>query len=127
MTKNEIVKYIFSTPENTNPNVLRSMLNEIDGGSGDTPSVQVVTIESDQMQMTWQEINDVLSNNTILICRQGGDRSSRVDRMYVMEAFFDEAEKLYVISVAYSQFDYYVTDSPSGYPAFYTPNPLPSA
>jgi len=69
MTKNEIVKYIFSTPENTNPNVLRSMLNEIDGGSGDTPSVQVVTIESDQMQMTWQEINDVLSNNTILICR----------------------------------------------------------
>jgi len=38
MTKNEIVKYAFSSPENSNPNVLRSMLNEIEGGDTPAPS-----------------------------------------------------------------------------------------
>ena len=35
MTKEEIIKYVTSSPENTNPNVLEGMLEELDSGGGD--------------------------------------------------------------------------------------------
>lgn len=34
MTKEEIINYVMNTPENTNPAVLKSMLEEIESGSG---------------------------------------------------------------------------------------------
>lgn len=33
MTKEEIVQYVLNSPENTNPNVLNGMLEELSGGS----------------------------------------------------------------------------------------------
>ena len=35
MTKEEIVKYVMQSPENTNPTVLEGMLEELNGGGGD--------------------------------------------------------------------------------------------
>jgi len=32
MTKNEIIQYVIDTPDNSNPNVLRSMLDELPAG-----------------------------------------------------------------------------------------------
>lgn len=44
MTKNDIIKYVMDTPENTNPSVLNSMLEEMESGSGGN-SNYVETIE----------------------------------------------------------------------------------
>ena len=40
MTSDEIIRYIMNTPENTNPNILKQMLNEM--GSGGSSQVFVV-------------------------------------------------------------------------------------
>lgn len=94
MTIDEIIKYAFESPENTNPNVLRSMLNEIEGEGGDTPApsgeeTMVININDDQLNKTWQEINDALNQDIIVYCRTG---VRGMGRMYVIETFADEAK-----------------------------------
>lgn len=42
MTKDEIIDYVLNSPENTNPNVLKGMLDQLDnGGGGDFKSIEV--------------------------------------------------------------------------------------
>jgi len=36
MTIDEIINYVFSSPENTNPNVLHSMLSSLSGGAAES-------------------------------------------------------------------------------------------
>lgn len=38
MTIKDILNYVITTPNNTNPSVLKSMLNSLEGGGGITPS-----------------------------------------------------------------------------------------
>lgn len=74
MTNEEIIKYTFSSPENTNPNVLRSMLTSLSGGaassSGDESIVQAMKVDADMetgaLNKTWQELYEAQENGTIL-------------------------------------------------------------
>jgi len=38
MTIDEVIKYVTTTPENSNPAVLRSMLEQLEGNSGNNSS-----------------------------------------------------------------------------------------
>lgn len=41
MTKEEIIKYVTSSPENTNPNVLEGMLDQLDNGGSNVGTAEV--------------------------------------------------------------------------------------
>ena len=77
MTKEEIVKYITSSPENTNPNVLEGMLDQLGGGGSSDYSIAKVTIIVNLTQAdlygsfqgentTLESVNSVGEHNLIL-------------------------------------------------------------
>lgn len=61
MEIDEIVDYATKSPENTNPAVLRSMLSQLNGGSGGV-QVFIVSVTEDGViwtcDKTWREIAD---------------------------------------------------------------------
>lgn len=61
----EIINNVMQSPENTNPNVLRSQLSEIDGGSG-SGGVRV-----------YERTNDAIAPNLAITDLVGGVSSSR--------------------------------------------------
>lgn len=136
MTTDEIVKYVFSTPENTNPNVLKSMLQQINSENGNqlNNNTQVIELHIDEnktLDMTWQEINDAWYNGTILYCDLSSTPTRSVavvtysDRGFVMTTYYDELEQYYTVYIA-SQYDsrYFVTSETSGYPTLLRPQVL---
>ena len=61
MTKDEIIDYVMDTPGNTNPNVLRGML-ENSGGDGNYKFVEVARQE--EFEWTQEKSNVWIANNT---------------------------------------------------------------
>lgn len=49
MTKEEIINYILQSPENTNPNVLKDMIDDL-GGGGDYKAVEILRAEDLQWE-----------------------------------------------------------------------------
>lgn len=48
MTKDEIIDYVLNSPENTNPNVLKGMLDQLDSGGGNEDfSIAEVQVQID--------------------------------------------------------------------------------
>lgn len=65
-TKEKIFEYVTNSPENTNPAVLRSLLNSLDGGGGsNAPFVVTITAtrESVTADKTYAEIAAALEDN----------------------------------------------------------------
>lgn len=62
---NEIFNYVMNSPENTNPAVLRGMLNSIEGGGGGALVVHVD--RNGTLDKTWREIRDAADNMPLLI------------------------------------------------------------
>ena len=48
MTKDEIVEYVMHTPHNSNPRVLRDLLDELPSSSGSGGNANVIIIENDE-------------------------------------------------------------------------------
>lgn len=80
MTINEIIDYVINSPENTNPNVLRSMLgNQVSGGqSSDLTCIPLELIHTEneiKLNKTWNEIYEapettiyyIIMDNTLFI------------------------------------------------------------
>ena len=79
MTINEIIDYVTHSPENTNPNVLRSMLgNQVSGGqSSDLTCIPLELIQTEtevKLNKTWNEIYETpettiyyINNNALFI------------------------------------------------------------
>ena len=65
MTKEEIFDYVMESPENTNPAVLRSMLNELDGGFGG--GVLNITDTEGTLDKTFGEIQEAFESGTPVI------------------------------------------------------------
>ena len=118
MTINEIIDYVTHSPENTNPNVLRSMLgNQVSGGQ-ELPEGALIFLpaEVDETTMalnkTWNEINQgfyyIRDNGYILILTAVED--SQENDYYVIAQYAGKSIE-------------FVTDTPDGYPTLYIDNP----
>ena len=70
MDKEEIISYVMHSPENTNPNVLRGILNTSGGGSSDFFVISLFydeTIEDFNIDKNYQEILNVLNTNALIL------------------------------------------------------------
>ena len=115
MTINEIIDYVVNSPENTNPNVLRSILgNQVSGGQ-ELPEGALVClpVEVDEttntLNKTWNEINQ-------------GFYYMRDDDGYILilTAVENSQENNYYIIAQYAGNSIeFVTDTPDGYPTLY--------
>lgn len=72
-TKEEIFEYVTETPENTNPAVLRSMLNELSGGGSGGAGLFVVNIQYNdstgeyEVDKTLEEIKAAYLRNDAIV------------------------------------------------------------
>ena len=73
----DIFNYVMDTPDNTNPNVLRSLLNGLEGGSGGGTFITNVDVTSEgnytyyTLDKTWQEIYDASSSSAVIAKTNG--------------------------------------------------------
>ena len=133
----EIINYVMETPGNTNPNVLRGMLNNSGGNlppvtsddNGDVltvvegkwskaaPSgggglvVNAVTVdENTTLDKTWQEILDAAKTGIVAILTTYADDDISVE--YASSVYYQNSSYV-VTSTTMTE---YSTDSASGYP-----------
>ena len=112
MTINEIIDYVTHSPENTNPNVLRSMLrNQVSGGQ-DIPEGAFIAmpiscnLETGTLEKTWQEIDDLLGQNIICLVSINND-------ILFLDTTSDTTS--YIITTNNNQITF-TTNEPNGYP-----------
>lgn len=108
MTKEEIVKYVMQSPENTNPAVLEGMLNQLDnGGGGDYKFVEVVRQE--EFEWTQAKGDDWMANNNSF------DVDTLEKNIYAikMPPYINDFTSVYVINNSVNKF--ISTDSFSNY------------
>lgn len=67
----EIINSVMQSPENTNPNVLRSQLQGISGGSGGGVMVVGVNYETNRLDKTAREIMDAMLQKSVCIYMDG--------------------------------------------------------
>lgn len=65
MTKEEIIQYVLQSPENTNPNVLKGMLDELD--TGPQAGYKVTIINNSELTINIDAENTIKEN---AVCRQ---------------------------------------------------------
>lgn len=127
MTIDEIINYVFSSPENTNPNVLHSMLSSLSGGaaesSGSESDVQLMKVEIDDngiLNKTWQEMYDAALAGAIIYTEDEGDKC------YFMNFAVSDNSESYVVVLVTStnQTIWFSTDTASGYPQDATLSPV---
>ena len=75
MTKEEIIEYVMETPENTNPNVLEGMLDELVNSSGGGSMPFYVTFSGDSSDSTaacdktFAEVKEAYDAGKVIIIR----------------------------------------------------------
>ena len=125
MTMDEIINYAIHSPENSNPNVLRSMLNQISSENGDSSNdIEVIDFNVSMeapytLDITWQEVYDALSRGAIIRSTRGRNPS------YIITA--DNFVNEYTVTVAgmHSNYDTFVAETTSDYPILTTSESLP--
>lgn len=115
MTINEIIDYMVNSPENSNPNVLRSMLNSLNVGGGQDNDIEIIEFhidEEEKLDLTWQEIKDALDRDAILL--------TKIKNSYgiILGAILDENTYVVGISFLDNSINYFVADSANGYPQY---------
>lgn len=82
MTRKEILDYVMNSPGNTNPSVLKGMLNSVtDGGeSGAGVFMVEVGLKEDgsltrELKATWQEIYDALKAGKLVVVPPADDET----------------------------------------------------
>lgn len=76
-TKEEIFKYVMESPENTNPSVLGSLLNNLEDGGSASPFIVTFTYDESSTKFfcdkSLQEILAAYDSNKIIIGRSSED------------------------------------------------------
>lgn len=112
MTIDELIDYVTHSPENTNPNVLRSMLgSQLSGGPALPEGANICMIipyneETGALEKTWQEITDILSEN--IICLTEKDNN-------ILMLDTTQTDSSYIIITNNTQ-QIFTTNEPDGYP-----------
>lgn len=113
MGNEEIIDYVMENPNNTNPNVLRSMLGQNGGGSSGG-NILIVTESAEYvMSETWQTIYDTLSAGTLVFLKSIWDGSVTLRPVYYAGGTYE----VYVFDYSTKNTLYYDANSASGYPA----------
>ena len=97
MTMDEIIDYAISSPENTNPNVLKSMLQQMNSGNGGSSNSNIEVIEFQEsieqqedgsahitLNMTCQEIYNAFQRGAILY------NSNERGKVFVEQVYYNE-------------------------------------
>lgn len=90
MTKEEILDYITSTPENANRRVLSDMIDELisssgGGGGGLIANITIAqsgVVETYTLDKTWQEINDAMTSGKLVLLY--GESENRGTEIYAV-------------------------------------------
>lgn len=112
MGVDDVFDYVMETPGNTNPNILRSLLNNLDSGSSSGGGVLVVNVADGALDKTYSEI---LASTTPVAVHQASEGSSYWG--FVTAVFDDDGAYIVTVTDSSAQAaSQYVTDSADGYP-----------
>lgn len=116
--KDEIFEYVMNNPENTNPAILRGMLNDLNnGGSGGVLAVRISGKDQKVMDKTWQEIAD----SDFAVCYTtpalGGKYFMYITRATAFESDYEVTVAVWDGSSDAFVSEVFTTDSPDGYPS----------
>ena len=122
-TTDEIIEYVMNTPDNSNPAVLRDMLNGLGGGNS-----LMIHVNSDGiLDKTWNEIK-ATNGNAILILQLTEDSSDSYSIQYlpligVFASILPEEDPTYGVAF-FNAFNMnnkqYLTHSSNDYPREHT-------
>lgn len=143
-TNNEIIDYIMDSPENTNPNVLRGMLeNELpiassdtlggikvgsglsitndgvlsaSGGSGVGPLIITFDSDTGACDHTWQEIYDALAAEQMVLYRQVVSFSAFLAPVVAVLAAGESTYSIYLNPADMPTTPFATAESADGYP-----------
>lgn len=114
MGVDDVFDYVMETPGNTNPNVLRSLLNNLDSGGSSGGGILVVNVSDGALDKKYSEI---LASTMPVVIHHASEGASYWG--FVTESY--ENNGAYLIGAIGSDdgelyANYYVTDSADGYP-----------
>lgn len=110
MTEDEIVEYVTHTPENTNPAVLRSMLQQYNNGSGGNGTLIVNELLDESSQTTildknWNEIKTAFDNGQVAIIKYSNNTAlSGIGYLKDVYSIFDRSQEYYVDFMTLNKF-----------------------
>lgn len=102
VTKDEVFEYVMNTPGNTNPAVLRSLLDGVEGESSNVPCTKLSVIKPQEIELRVDESNLLLVN----IEGKFYKTSNISEASYVLSGFFNN--KFYIEFVLDSFTDDYI-------------------
>lgn len=112
MGVDDVFNYVMETPGNTNPNVLRSLLNNLDSGGSSSGGILVVNVSDGALDKTYSEI---LASTTPVVIHQASEEASYWG--FVTAVFEDDGEYTVVVTDSSEQaVSYYIAYSADGYP-----------
>lgn len=125
MDKEDIVNYVMDNPDNTNPAVLRDMLNQLNSG-GNGGLIIPASYENDTFTLnkTFKEINDVISIGGNAVINYTDDHGV-TSNYTVIGTIVDEssieypAYSVYAFNINGSGQHAFVTDNQASYPSEY--------
>lgn len=88
-TTDEIIKYVMNSPENTNPGILRELLNEHGGAGG---GVGIYTFPADGYGMplaTLGEIRTAVASGNIML---GVNQQDNTTKYFLVEQFVEQGD-----------------------------------
>lgn len=85
MDKEDVVNYVMTTPNNTNPAILRQMLDQISGGSNGSGVFRFCSdSDSRQLNHTWQEIYDAIKAGMLVLLQEEPQELKLDENAYVV-------------------------------------------
>lgn len=122
MNNEDIVKYCTTSPENVNPAVLRSMLDQIEGGGGDDygePLLVDMYWDEENYRFvsrkTWQEIYDEITINNKIVYFYVPYVDGTMDcGVYAVTAIYEDSA---TYKIYFNGTGSYV-DNPTDYPSY---------
>lgn len=108
----DIVNYVQKTPDNTNPNMLRNMLNNMNS------SKPLIVHVSDNwtLDKTWREMYDYYLNKGFVIGLQKFNEEAEFFNIGIIMSMMINNDNYYLFSFAGNNMAAFVAASPDDYP-----------
>ena len=118
MSIDEIIEYVMNTPDNSNPRVLRDMLNEL-GGSGEA-DVKLLTADYDfywsTLHNTYAEIENWIKNGSVVLINSYGNNPDGLASYGIIKDYGQDEFGYYIWSSDADAGHLYYATTKSDYP-----------